>query len=165
MATKSDDAKKAAELRKQLEAIAGHEIDVSPAQILNLWYPVGAFSTNDGSATWRSIIFPGKRCNDVTLLDVDGTNSTGPNGQRTFLLSDVLCWTSFTFAYPANVVATPRGASPFFVTTTYQTVGPAPGTGNMDLQITVYSWQPGGAAAPGVTFDWRCRVVSVPIIF
>lgn len=164
MATKSDDAKKAAELKKQFEAIAGHEIDISPAQILNLWYPLGANSTNDGSATWRSIIFPGKRCNDVTLLDVDGTNSTGSNGQRTFLLSDMLCWSVFVFAYPANVVATPRGASPFFVTTTYQTVSGPPGSPNTDLQITVYSWQPGGAAAPNVTFDWRCRVVSVPII-
>ncbi|WHZ10721.1 MAG: hypothetical protein OJF60_001160 [Burkholderiaceae bacterium] len=165
MAAKSDDSKKAAELKKQLEAIAGHEIDVSPAQILNLWYPVSASSTTDGSATWRSIFFPSKRCNDATLLDVDGTSSTGPNGQRTFLLSEVLCWTSFVFAYPANVVATPRGAAPFYLTTTYQTVGPQPGTLNTDLQITVYSWQPGGAAAPGVTFDWRCRVVSVPIIF
>ncbi|HJR12196.1 MAG TPA: hypothetical protein VJ823_12405 [Rhodanobacteraceae bacterium] len=164
MNTKSGDAKKAAELKKQLEALAGHEIDLSPAQIFNLWYPVGANSTSDGSTTWRNIFFPGKRCNNATLLDVDGTSSTGSNGQRTFLLSDALCWSVFDFAYPANVLATPRGASPYFLTTTYQTLSGPPGSPNIDLQITVYSWLPGGAAAPNVTFDWRCRVISVPII-
>ena len=165
MSTKLDDPKKMAELKKQLEALAGHEIDASPQQIIKFRYPVSSSTSADGSTTWRSIFFPGKSCSDANLLDVDGAGWTGANGQQTFLLSDVLCWSSFVFAYPANVVATARGGSPFFLTTDYHTVGPAPGTLNTDLQITVYAWQPGGAPAPGVSYDWRCSVVSVPIIF
>ena len=28
----------------------------------------------------------------------------------------------------------------------------------MDLEITVSTWDAGGVPAPGVAFDWRCRV-------
>jgi hypothetical protein len=45
------------------------------------------------------------------------------------------------------------------VTTTHALVD----NGN-DVQITVFAWNAGGAAAPNVSFDWRCRVVSNQII-
>ena len=42
MSTKLDDPKKMAELKKQLEALAGHEIDASPQQIIKFRYPVSS---------------------------------------------------------------------------------------------------------------------------
>jgi len=35
---------------------------------------------------------------------------------------------------------------------------------NNDLQITLFAWDANGAAAPSVSIDWRCRLVSLPII-
>ena len=35
-----------------------------------------------------------------------------------------------------------------------------PGAFN-DLQITVFTWKPNGTAAPNVSFDWRCRLLSI----
>jgi hypothetical protein len=33
-----------------------------------------------------------------------------------------------------------------------------------DVEITAFAWKPGGEADPNIAFDWRCRVVSNPII-
>ena len=54
MSTKLDDPKKMAELKKQLEALAGHEIDASPQQIIKFRYPVSSSTSADGSTTARS---------------------------------------------------------------------------------------------------------------
>jgi hypothetical protein len=76
-----------------------------------------------------------------------------------FLVSDFLCGqfggvAALGFAEPINVVATPRAESPLFLTVTYSLV--PEGT---DIQITVFSWDANGVAAPNVEFDWRCRAV------
>ena len=165
MQAQTDDMKKAIELKKQLEKVVGHPIDISADQIIKLWFPVGTNSSADGNATWRSILFPGKNCPAANLFDASGTTWTDTTGQRTFLLSDFICWTQFIFAEPVNIVATPRGAAPSYLSVTHQMVNGPAGTGNVDLQVTVYSWQPGGASAANVSFDWRCRLVSIPIIF
>jgi hypothetical protein len=147
-------------LKKQLEAVIERELDISAEQLHTLWFPIGAQDYTDGTATWRSIIFPGKSCNAATLLDASGESSTGSDGKRAFLLSEVACLPLVrSLAEPINVLATGRSSGPFFVTTTHALVD----NGN-DVQITVFAWNAGGAAAPNVSFDWRCRVVSNQII-
>jgi hypothetical protein len=34
-----------------------------------------------------------------------------------------------------------------------------------DVEIKVATWDAGGAAAPDVTFNWRCRVAVTHLIF
>ena len=150
------------DIKKQLETLTGHKIDVSTEELIKvIAYPVGAYDyTDHGSAAWRWIIFPGKRCSDATLLDVSGVSVTEADGTRVFLLSDFVCFPQLrSLAEPINVVATARSTTPFFVTTTHALVN-----NGTDVQITAFAWDAGGAAAPNVTFDWRCRVVSIPII-
>ncbi|HEX6508511.1 MAG TPA: hypothetical protein VF221_12855 [Chloroflexota bacterium] len=148
------------DVKKQLEAIVGHEIDISAEQLIRFWVPISTQDYADGTALWRSIIFPRESCNAATLLDVSGVSSTGADGKRVFLLSDFACLPLVrSLAEPINLLATPRSTNPFFVTTTHALVPDA-----TDVQMTVFAWSPTGAAAPNVTFDWRCRVVSNPII-
>ena len=58
------DHERAAEVKKQLEALAGREIDVSGEQLLKLWFPAGASSYGEGSVTWKSVFIAGKRSRD-----------------------------------------------------------------------------------------------------
>jgi len=149
-------------IKKQLETLTGNKIDVSAEELIKvLRYPVGAYDYTDGSAAWRWIFFPGKSCSDASLLDVSGVSFTEADGTRVFLLSDFVCFplNRPTLAEPINVVATARSTTPFFVTTTHALVN-----NGTDVQITVFAWDDKGAAAPNVTFDWRCRVVSIPVI-
>jgi hypothetical protein len=160
MSKKPQQTTQGAEIKRQLEAITGHEIDVSADMLLKLWYPAGAYNYAEGNATWRSILFPGKRCNAATLLDASGVSSTGSDGKRVFLLSDFVCFAQLNaLAEPINVVATPRSETPFFLTMTHALNNTA-----NDVQITVFAWDSNGTPAPNVIFDWRCRVVSVQII-
>jgi hypothetical protein len=63
------------------------------------------------------------------------------------------------------VVATARSSNPFFVTATLTLVkDPNTASSNHDVQITLYAWDAAGNPAPSVSIDWRCRVVSLPII-
>jgi hypothetical protein len=161
-----------AEVKKQLEAIAGHAIDIDPELLIKtFWYPIGAVDYTDwqngnGSVKWQGIAFPFKRCEPAILLDASGALSTGADGKRVFLLSEVVCLPQQRLlAEPINVVATARSSSPFFVTTTHLLVQDDPNDPySTDVQITVFAWDANGAAAPNVTFDWRCRVVSNQII-
>ncbi len=155
-----------AEVKKQLESIAGHEIDAPAASIINLWYPSGANDYTDGTVAWRSFLIPGMQCQDTRLLDASGSLSTGSDGKRTFLLSSVICLPAQrSLAEPVNVLATPRSATACFVTTTHTVIKSDPNTPFLDdVQITVFAWKPNGEPAAGVEFDWRCRVVSNNII-
>jgi hypothetical protein len=160
------DQERAAEVKKQLEALAGREIDVSGEQLLKLWFPAGASSYGEGSVTWKSVFIAGKRCDPATILDASGTSFTGSNGTRVFLLSEFVCFAQVNIlAEPINVVATPRASTPSFLTMTHQLVK-ADGATNYqdDVSISVFTWDANGAAAPNVAFAWRCRVVSVPVI-
>ena len=163
MENKQEKHPKAEEVKKQLEALAGRDLHVPADQLLKIWFPAGAYSYNEGNACWRSIfpIVPGKSCSDATLLDVSGANSTADNGQLIFQISEVVCFTdAHILSEPINVVVTPRSSSPCFATQAHLLIN-----SNTDVQITVFTWDANGNPAPNVSFDWRCRVVSEPIIF
>lgn len=166
MEKKSDKQVNLQNVKKQLEAIAGEKIDITPDQIISLRHPVGAHDYTDGTVLWKSIIFPGQSCVASTLLDGSGSTTTGSSGSITFLLSSFICLPLVrSLAAPVNVQATVRSASPFFLTMTYSLVpDPSLPSSNNDLQITVNSWDATGAPAPNVLFDWRCRLVSNQII-
>lgn len=167
MSDKSEKNSTTAETQKHVEALAG--TGIQGEQLRAFRFPVGAFDYASGSSSWRSIIVfphPGLSCNDANLLDASGLVTTGANGQATFLLSNFVCLPLVrAFAAPINVLATARSSSPFFVTSTLTLVqDPNNPASNNDVQITLYAWDAQGAAAPSVSIDWRCRVVSLPII-
>ena len=128
-----------------------------------LWYPAASYSLahadNDGSrTTWRNQIealFP-KHCYATDLLDVNGSWTTGGDGTATLLLSEFACFDQINLAPPVNVVATPYSADPFFLTIQHSLVD------STDVEIKVWTWDANGAAAPEVSFDWRCRVAYTP---
>jgi hypothetical protein len=94
-------------------------------------------------------------------MDISGLATTDSNGKRVFLLSEFLCFsspTSIHFQQPINVVATPQSTAPCFLTVTHSLVNTGPLNAATDVEITVFTWDANGAAAPNVTFDWRCRV-------
>jgi hypothetical protein len=160
---KSEKTANSANIKKQLEALIDHKIDVSAEELIKvLNYAIGAYDyydiTGDGKyvskTAWRWIFSNNKHCIGASLLDASGVSSTNADGTRVFLLGDFVCLDDTRYlAEPINVLATARSTTPFFVTTTCALV--KQGT---DLQITVFAWDANGAAAPNVTFDWRCRV-------
>jgi hypothetical protein len=151
-------------VRKQLEAATGKKIDVPDDLILHFRWPVSAYTFTEGDVLWRNILFPpGKSCVDSTLLDLSATGWTDASGSVTFLLSSYYC-DALDLAAPVNLEATVRGTSPAFPTVTYTLVQPPNSSYYNDLSITVYTWDANGKPAPNVEFDWRCRVVSIPII-
>ena len=158
--------KQLADLKKQIEKIVGKAIDAEPSQLINLAHPVGSSYYEEGSqVTWYRTFFPGKFCvSPVTLLDASGHSATGPDGTRVFLLSAFICSSLNSFSEPAFLLATPKTASACFITLTHQIVPDQNSPGYNDVQITARSWGPSGTAAANVPFDWRCRVVSNPII-
>jgi len=150
-------------LRKQLEAASGKKLDISDDIIIQLRFPVSAYTFSDGEVLWKSIFFPGKNCVESTLFDIGGSTSTDANGSVTFLLSNSYCEALYLSA-PVNLEATVRGTSPAFLTMTTTLISQQANSPYTDLSITVYSWDANGKPAPGVEFDWRCRLPSTPII-
>jgi hypothetical protein len=149
-------------VKKQLEAVAGKELDLSPEQIISLRHPVGAIDSSDGTVLWKSIIIVNQSCNPSALLDASGATFTGSNGSVTFLLSNFVCLPLVrSLAEPVNVQATVRSTSPFFLTMTHTLVtDPTNPSNKNDVQITVNTWDATGNPAANVSFDWRCRLVS-----
>ena len=162
------DRKKAAqleELRKQLEKVTGRELDLSLERLINFLFPVASHDSSNGQVTFQHIFFPGKSCSDRSLLDVAGNSSTAADGKRVLLLSDFICSTVNSFTAPVNLLATPRATVPCYATTTLNLV-PTPGVPGAfnDIQFTLFTWNPNGSPAPNISVDWRCRLVTLPII-
>jgi hypothetical protein len=148
-----------AEVKKQLEAMAGQAIDITPDQLVLFQFPIGEHDTTNGIVAFRNL-FGFKSCVPSTLLDASGSVFTGPAGNTTFLLSNVICLPPVhSLAEPVYLLATAQSTTPFYVTTTHTLVG-----GGTDLQITVFAWDAKGSPAPNVTVHWRLRVVSNQII-
>ena len=150
------------------EAVADHEPGSGEEQLRSLSRPIASWTYDPSSqidhVTSESILPHGTHCEVNPLLDVAGSSSTDSDGRLLLLLSNFIC--GFQDAVPAepiNVVATPRTATPFNVTLTHEL---ATTTASLaDVQITVFTWAPDGAAAPNVPFDWRCRVAMQSVIF
>jgi hypothetical protein len=148
------------ELKEKLEAAVGEELSEEAIGRLGLlpWRSaVGAYVKTpfgpDGFTTWQSVIVGRpKSCEPASILDATGWGTTGADGQRTFRLSYFACLPG-SLAPPINVVATSGGPAPSFLTTHYAFVDNA-----TDVEITISAWDPTGAAAPNIGFDWRCRV-------
>jgi hypothetical protein len=154
-----------AELKRQLGELTSEQLPLTDQQIINLIHPVSAQTLTKGSVIFSGIIQQQKFCRDFDLLDATGQVVTAGNGRVTFLLSAFIC-SALNYVPPANLVATPFSARPVYVTTQYKLVpNPAfPGVFK-DLEITLLAWSPTGSPAPDVVIDWRCRMVSVDIIF
>jgi hypothetical protein len=154
-----------AQLKRQLGELTGQELDLTEAQIINLFTAIGARTDSDGLVTYRHIILPRKFCSDARLMDVTGQSVTAGTGAVTFLLSSFICATQLSVLPPVNLVATPVSGRPVYVTTQYKLVpNPAVPGAFTDLEITLMAWSPGGSPEPEVVIDWRCRLVEVDII-
>ena len=167
MVKKPNQPAETAAIKKQIEAIVGHEIDPGVERLIKFYYPAGSyaifFQDESAQACWRRIFpFPSKDCSIVHLLEATGVSSTLADGKRVFQVSDVVCpqGVTFGFAEPINIVATPLAESPIFLTMSYALIpqGPDPSF-KLDVQITVFAWNANGSPAPNVLFDWRCRAV------
>jgi len=88
---------------------------------------------------------------------VSGFATTASSGQSVFRLSDFICPGGEVYNYPINVIATPFSSKPFFLTVMHSLVN-----NGSDVEIKVFAWDANGAAAPNVSFNWRCRV-ELPI--
>jgi hypothetical protein len=100
----------------------------------------------------------------LTFLDASGRASTGPDGRRVFRLSDFVCDIN-SFSEPVFLIATPKTSRACHVTLTHELIENPSDPGSFsDVEITAFTWKPNGTADPNIVFDWRCRVVSNPII-
>lgn len=165
---------KLAELKRQLEIISGAAIDASPEQLIPLSFRVSLTSLQDGFISSRTLFPPGRSCAPagqqlLTILDVSSRSSTGVDGRAVFLLTSFTCLGDVgnpSFAEPVSLVVTPNAATPCYATMTHRLI-PNPGSPGafQDLEITVFTWDADGAAAPNVSFEWRCRLLqSLPIL-
>ena len=92
-----------AEIKKKLEALAGHPIDAGAEELIRLFFPAASFTTQDGSITIKGILFPFKSCIDTTLLDVSAASTTGSDGKRVLLITDFVCLNNFnSFGEPVR---------------------------------------------------------------
>ena len=152
MATTSDS-------KKQVEAILGEKLGDDAVQLIQFIQPV-ALSTRSSSITTykHSLIARPAVCYQNNALDVSGFATTASNGQSVFRLSNFICPSGEVYNNPINVVATPFSSKPFFLTVMHSLVN-----NGLDVEIKVCAWDANGAAAPNVSFNWRCRV-ELPII-
>ena len=140
------------DVKKQLEAIFGEEL----VQLIKIVQPVATSTVSVGTITEKSLLaaFPPTQCFTFPqVLDVAGSSATGSNGTKVFRLNDFRCPSGEIFTSPVNVVATPVSSTPCYLTVVHSFVN-----NGSDVEIKVSTWDAGGAAAPGVVFDWRCRV-------
>jgi hypothetical protein len=160
------------ELRRAIEsAVEAVPPTVPPGSIVTSW-PIGTYNFDFPANTQ----FPGgqvapyitigdtlrgQHCNSATLLDLSGLGVTVGDGTADIRLEDFLCrqrgggYPSWQYLEPFNVVATPRGSAPIYLTYDLSRGGQA------GPEITFYAWRSGGIPQGGVRFDWRCRVPIV----
>ena len=152
MADKSD-------RKKQLEALTGEAIPEEALGQLQLLWPI-AHHTRSSSVTTLQNLFPPPTnfCRESRELDLSGSATTAANGKAVFKLSQFLCpMPREAFAYPINFLATPHTVKPYFLTATHTLL-----PNGVDVEVTVFAWEPGGRPAGGVYFHWRCRLAIVP---
>ena len=146
--------------REHIEGILGESVGDEALALIQLFQDVAISTETPSRTTQRSILVARpNRCTDSRVIDVSGFAQTQANGQVVFKLSSFLCPANEIYSLPINVLATPISQKPVFVTVMHTLIN-----NGSDVEITVFSWDPNGAPAPGVTFNWRCRVEHPHII-
>ena len=153
-------------LKAQFEAILGRPLDLDRDDPVVLRENVGVNTFMPSEDIFSKIVSreigttgdTTKRCQVHSVLNATGAGVTNSNGSLEFLLSDFLC-TGYTFIAPANMVATPRGRVPAFLTITHNFIRDHLGRAT-DIKIKVFSWNATGAAA-NIPFDWQCIVPAI----
>ena len=151
------------DIKKALDRLMGDEFTAEQLQAFQLFYKAASWNIEEGSVTSKSFIVARKFCQPEKLLDVGGYWWTGSTGTAKFLLKDFICLSQISFDYPINVVATPLGERPAFLTLKHNLV--MSGTSAIDVEIEVFTWDANGAPLPKISFDWRCRVPYAETIF
>jgi len=147
--------------KKEVEAILGEKIGDDTMELVQFVLPVALSTRSASITTHKHLLIPRPNvCYQNNALDVSGWATTSNNGQSVFRLSQFICSQGELYNYPINVIATPVSSKPFFLTVTHSLVN-----NGADVEIKVFAWDANGAAAPGVTFNWRCRVELPIIIF
>ena len=151
MSTKPD-------IKKHLEAIVGADA----VELIKIFQSVATSTVVlDGQIIEKDFFeLKPNQCIGYKLLDVAGFFTTGGDGKSLFRLTDFLCHTGELFIQPINVVATPSSSTPCFLTIVHSLLN-----NGADVEIKVSTWDASGAAAPNVSFNWRCRVPLNPGIF
>ncbi len=149
----------ATDIRPHLEAITQAKTGAAVLPV-NLFYLLGAGVGTTGGLDFPSsfISYRNLVIDDVThtstaaLLDITGVSSTDAGGNAVFRVT-TFAGSEIDAVEPVNVVATPLGGAPVFLTLEHAIV-------SGDVEITVHSWSPQGSPAPNIIFDWRCRLAS-----
>lgn len=150
------------DLKKKIEGLFGKDLSPDVLERIRWSYPIASYNfvTEKAYISSINLILPFPlRCNPYHLFDVSGVAATGTDGKRVFRLREYACLGQVSFENPINVVATPLSSDPCFVTVKHALLPDW-----KDVEISVFSWDAKGAAAPNIAFDWRCRVPYFEII-
>lgn len=153
------------DIKKALDTLLADKFTPEELQAIRIWQGVSTWNLiKDASVTLRPIYFSAKFCQRTELLDVSGIAVTGTNGMIRFRLTDFICIDGVALDTPINMVATPLGSQPVFLTLNHTLVMDPSNLFGRDVEFEVFTWDADGVAAPGIAFDWRCRVVFVDVI-
>jgi hypothetical protein len=153
------------DIQKALDAVLANRFTPEELQTIRIWQGVSTWNLiKDASITLKPIYFSAKFCRPTELLDVSGIAVTDINGTIRFRLTDFICIDGVALDTPINMVATPLGSQPVFLTLNHTLVMHPSNIFGIDVEFEVFTWDANGAAVPGIAFDWRCRVVFVDVI-
>ena len=146
--------------KEHLEGILGEKISPEALALFPVFLDVAISTETPCTITQQSLIIARpNRCFESQAFDVSGCTHTRDNGQVVFRLSNFRCPKGEIYSAPINVLATPVSPKPVFLTVMQALVN-----NGTDVEITVFSWDANGAAAPNIAFNWRCRVEHLNII-
>jgi hypothetical protein len=152
------------DMKKHFEAIVGEELSEEALQLVQVRLRVASTTDAAGMSAMRHPFVEKKSCRSCRLLDVSGFAQTLDNGNNVLHLTRFICLPAretLTFVHPITVLATPLSSKPCFLTVKRTLVNDG-----ADVEISVFSWNTDGTAAPNISFDWRCRVELLPpVIF
>lgn len=150
--------------KKVYEAL-GEFFSPEHLETLALFLKPASYNRIEQGYTTTSPLYQSQTCEPQKFLDVNGVAQTGNGGTIRFRLKDYICFDSYLFDTPINVVATPLASQPVFLTVKHSlVVDPATDQG-IDVEIEVFAWDANGAAAKEVNLNWRCRVPYVDTVF
>jgi hypothetical protein len=150
------------DIKKALESIVGYELREEELQRFQFFQRVATWDQTDrpgfGFVTSRHILINRKFCHELPLLDVSGGGVTGNGGKMQLRLTDFICLSRISMETPINLIATPLTERPVFLTVLQSLMMDPTNTFGVDVNMVFFTWEAGGAPAPNVPFNWRCRV-------